>query len=82
MEKSIQYAGEFSIKELKIHTSAGRVLDYTSSDNVLGIELFEDLYSTSMSGNLIMVDTDNVSENGPIIGQEFLTLKIGIFFLF
>jgi len=77
MEKSIQYAGEFSIKELKIHTSAGRVLDYTSSDNVLGIELFEDLYSTSMSGNLIMVDTDNVSENGPIIGQEFLTLKIG-----
>jgi hypothetical protein len=75
MEQGIQYAGEFSIKQLTIHTSAGRVFDF-KSDKVIGIELYEDLFSTSMSGNLVLLDIDNISENGPIIGQEFLTLKI------
>ena len=41
MEQGIQYAGEFSIKQLTIHTSAGRVFDF-KSDKVIGIELYED----------------------------------------
>jgi len=77
MEQQIQYAGEFSIKELKIHTSSGRVFDFTNGDNVIGFEIYEDLFSTSLSGNLILLDVNNISENGPIIGQEFLTLKFG-----
>ena len=74
MQKQIQYAGEFFIKELKIHTSSGRVLDFTESDNVLGFEIYEDIYATSLTGSMLLVDVDNISENGPIIGQEFLTL--------
>ena len=77
MEQQIQYAGEFYIKELKIHTSAGRVFDFTNGDNVIGFEIYEDLFSPSLSGNLILLDVNNISENGPIIGQEFLTLKFG-----
>ena len=77
MQKQIQYAGEFFIKELKIHTSSGRVLDFTESDNVLGFEIYEDIYATSLTGSMLLVDVDNISENGPIIGQEFLTLKFG-----
>ena len=77
MEQKIQYAGEFFIKELKIHTSSGNIIDFTESDSVLGIEIYEDIFSTSLTGSLILVDVDNISENGPVIGQEFLTLKIG-----
>ena len=77
MQKQIQYAGEFFIKELKIHTSSGRVIDFTESDSVLGFEIYEDIFSTALTGSLLIIDVDNISENGPIIGQEFLTLKFG-----
>ena len=77
MERQIQYAGEFFIKELKIHTSSGRIIDFTESDNVIGFEIYEDIFSTSLTGSMIILDVDNISENGPIIGQEFLTLKFG-----
>ena len=77
MQKQIQYAGEFFIKELKIHTSSGRIIDFTESDSVLGFEIYEDIFSTSLTGSILIIDVDNISENGPIIGQEFLTLKFG-----
>ena len=77
MQKQIQYAGEFFIKELKIHTSSGRVIDFTESDSVLGFEIYEDIFSTALTGSMLIIDVDNISENGPIIGQEFLTLKFG-----
>ena len=77
MERQIQYAGEFFIKELKIHTSSGRIIDFTESDNVIGFEIYENLFSTALTGSMIILDVDNLSENGPIIGQEFLTLKFG-----
>lgn len=74
METDIQYAGEFFIKELNIYCSSGRVIDMK---NIQGLELYESMFTTSMSGNLVFLDVDNMTENGPIIGQEYMTLKIG-----
>ena len=71
---SIQYAGEFLLKELKIHTSSGTVLDITKQ--VASVDLYEDIFSTAMSGEVAFLDVDNLTENGPILGQEFMTLKI------
>ena len=71
---SIQYAGEFLLKELKIHTSSGTVLDITKQ--VASVDLYEDVFSTAISGEVAFLDVDNLTENGPIVGQEFMTLKI------
>ena len=47
---SIQYAGEFLLKELKIHTSSGTVLDITKQ--VASVDLYEDVFSTAISGEI------------------------------
>ena len=70
----IQYAGEYSLKEMKILTSAGAVFDIKNM--VQEIEIFEDLNSPSLTGNITILDIDNVMENAPIIGQEYMSLKI------
>tara|TARA_B100000424_G_scaffold137376_1_gene104192 strand:- start:372 stop:1754 length:1383 start_codon:yes stop_codon:yes gene_type:complete len=70
----IQYAGEFSVKEIKILTSSGNVIDV--KNNVLALELFEEITAPSMTGTMTIVDVDNILENAPIVGQEFLVLKI------
>ena len=75
METDIQYAGEFFLKELKVYTSSGKVLDLT--DMVQGIEIWEDIFSTSLSGNIVFLDLSNLTKNGPIIGQEHMSLKLG-----
>ena len=40
------------------------------------IEIFEDINSPSLSGNITILDIDNIMENAPMIGQEYLSLKI------
>ena len=63
----IQYAGEFSVKEIKILTSSGNVIDV--KNNVLALELFEEITAPSMTGTMTIVDVDNILENAPIVGQ-------------
>ena len=74
MQKNIQYAGEYRLKELLLHTSAGNVINITQATQ--SIDIYEDMFSTSLSGMITILDVDNIAENGPIIGQEFITLRI------
>jgi len=75
METDIQYAGEFFLKEVKIFTSSGKILDLTNM--IQGIEIWEDIFSTALSGNIVFADVSNLTKNGPIIGQEHMSLKLG-----
>ena len=70
----IAYAGEYDLREMKILTSAGNVIDIKNIVQV--IEIFEDINSPSLSGNITILDIDNIMENAPMIGQEYLSLKI------
>ena len=74
MAQNLQYAGEYQLKELLLHTSSGSVLPMTKA--VQSIDIFEDMFSTSLSGTVTILDVDNMAENGPIIGQEYLTLRL------
>ena len=40
------------------------------------VSLFVQIFSNSISGSLVIVDTNNLIVNVPFIGQEFLRLKI------
>jgi hypothetical protein len=70
----INFAGEYHLKELLVYTSSGNVLNLTKA--VQSIDIFEDMFSTSLSGSITILDIDNIAENGPVIGQEYMTLKI------
>jgi hypothetical protein len=68
-----QYAGEINLEYLRIFSSEGVRVDL--SGIVVEINLFEDIFSTSFTGNIILVDTLNIIEKLPILGQEYIELK-------
>ena len=67
-------AGDFSIEEATLILSGGETLDI--SGVIVEIEFFESIDSPAISGIVSFVNTDGLSNLGPIIGQEFLKLKI------
>jgi|TARA_R110000823_G_scaffold168705_2_gene301026 hypothetical protein len=67
-------AGDFSIEEATLILSGGDELDI--SGVIVEIEFFESIDSPAISGIVTFVNTDGLSNLGPIIGQEFLKLKI------
>ena len=68
-----QYAGEIHLEYLRIFSSEGVRADLSSI--VVEINLFEDIFSTAFTGNIIIVDTLNLIEKLPILGQEYIELK-------
>ena len=69
----LQYAGDYTIEKLKIHTIKGF---FDLSNTMVQLDLFENIFSHAISGSLVFVDTDNILINCPIVGQEYLELKI------
>ena len=72
----IQYAGEFQLEECTLCTVSGLELDLT--ELVADINIYEDLFSTSVSGTISFQDNNNLLGNNDIgiIGQEKLKLKL------
>jgi len=70
----LQKAGDFKIDSAKIITSAGIEIDISAS--IIIITFFEDTGMMALSGNILMFDTVNLASIGPLIGQEYLKLKI------
>ena len=71
---NLNYAGEYSVSELKLMSSSGNVVDL--SRTYISLSLFEDIFKTSMTGIIVLTDSNNMLMNMPITGQEYLSLKI------
>tara|TARA_B110000211_G_scaffold63211_1_gene72297 strand:+ start:145 stop:1533 length:1389 start_codon:yes stop_codon:yes gene_type:complete len=71
----VQYAGEYILKEATLVTASGVVLDLKGT--IISFDIYENIFSTSLSGSFIFVDENNIITNGPIVGQEYLYLKVG-----
>ena len=74
MAQNIQFAGEFNLDTLKLYSSTGVFVDI--SDIVLSIDLNENIFQSSVDGTIIIGDANNLIENMPITGQEYIDLKI------
>ena len=74
MSTNYSYAGQFTFDKVKIFASSGTIVDV--SRLVVGLNLYEDLYKTCITGDITLVDTNNVIMEAPIIGQEFLGFKL------
>ena len=70
----LKYAGEYEVKEIMIHTSSGSTIDISNA--AVGIDIYESMFTTSLSGTITIIDVDDLATNGPIIGQEYLSLKL------
>ena len=73
-KSELQYAGEYLIEKCSILTVSGTELDIIPL--VEAINLYEDIYSMTLSGDIAIKDTNNLVTNAPIIGEEKLLLKI------
>ena len=74
MSEGIQYAGEFSIATCELITSSG--LHVNLRDSVISITLFENLKNPMLTGSINIQDSFSLPSIGPLIGQEYLALKI------
>jgi len=73
-DRGIQFAGDYNIKEIKLFTSSGNVIDL--SEAVITMNIYEDIFSPSITGTLGIVDTNAIIMNAPITGQDYLSFKI------
>lgn len=70
----VQKAGEVKIEELKLISSQNLVFDLR--DFLVEFNLFEDIFSNYLQGNLVLSDSRNLIEIAPLIGEEYLSVKI------
>jgi hypothetical protein len=70
----LKYAGEFIIEECTLCTVSGHQIDLKEQFTTLTI--FEDINSNSITGNITFVDTNNLTANLSIVGQEKLKLLV------
>ena len=74
MAEGLTAAGEFTIDDARILTSTG--LEVNISPSIIAITLYESTELMTVSGNILLQDSANIANVGPIIGQEYLFLKI------
>ena len=70
----IKRAGDFTVDDCRLILSSGIELDI--SGVLLEVQLYEDIDTPAVTGTVSFANTDGLSNSGPIIGQEYLKLKI------
>lgn len=71
---NIRFAGDVSIEYINIVTSKGMTQNITNQ--VLGIDIFEDLFSPFITGVIGVKESFDFTNLLPFIGEEFVNIKI------
>ena len=74
MTEELQYAGEFVVEKALIFTSEGVEIDIKKL--LISIDIYENISTNAMTGTLIFNDPVAMLSTGPLIGQEYLSLRI------
>jgi len=74
-EEVLIHAGDFKLEKLII-SSLSTETSADITDFMMEINLYEDLFSPCMTGNLIIADAANLISNLPILGNEYITIKL------
>ena len=70
----VQYAGEYEVSHIRLISSSGTTLPIEGA--VVQLDFMEDIFTNSIFGAISVVDTNDLVHNMPIVGQEFLDIKI------
>lgn len=71
---SIKFAGDISIEQINIVTSKGVTQNITGQ--VLGIDIFEDIFSPFMTGVIGVRESYDLINLFPFIGEEYVNIKM------
>lgn len=74
MQSSLKFAGQVEIEGAEIVTSSGKIIDVTNQ--VIGVDFYEDLFAPFITGALFIRDNQDISGVAPLIGEEFLNIKV------
>lgn len=74
-EELISFAGDVQIKELTI-TSIPTGVSFNALNQVIGINIYEDMFNGLISGNIVLKESLDLLNNLPLTGQEFLNLTV------
>jgi len=72
--QTIRFAGDVNVEQITLTSRNGFTQNITNQ--VVGVELFEDLFSTFLSGNIIVKDSLDLINLFPIVGEEKVKIKI------
>ena len=70
----LKNGGEFNIIQADLILSTGKVVGLTAS--IMGLSIFEGINQLTVTGTMTIQDAFNLASFGPILGQEYLSLKI------
>jgi len=70
----LRFAGDVTIDKAVITTSRGVFQDVTGQ--IVQVQVFEDLFAPFISGSLVLKDTLDLTNVFPLIGEEYLQLRI------
>lgn len=70
---SLSYPGQVSFEYLKLISSQGIVVDL--NDYLVEINIFEDIFSNFLHGQIMLSDSRNLIAKMPLIGDEYLLVK-------
>lgn len=70
----LQKAGEIRIEQLKLINSSDEVVDL--SEFVVELNIYEDIFSNYLRGNIVVTDSRNLIDKFNIHGEEFLNVRL------
>ena len=73
-QNELRSGGEFNIIQCDLVLTTGKVVGLKAS--IMGLSIFEGIDQLTVTGTITIQDAFNLASFGPIIGQEYLRLKI------
>ena len=73
MPEGLFRAGSFELRELVLIGSSGKEVDLSAA--MISLTLFEAIDQYTITGELLVQDSVNLSSLLPVIGQEYLKIK-------
>jgi hypothetical protein len=70
----IRLAGDVQIDDVSIITASGTL--QTITPQVVGIEIYEDMFSSFITGKIMVVDSQELANVLPLVGEEYVKFRI------
>lgn len=72
IDQNIKFAGDFELIDVKVGSARGLIVDVYNF--VLDINIYEDMFSPTLSGNITLNDAQDLINLMPFIGEEKLLI--------
>jgi len=74
VEKSIDFAGDYNLKNILLHNHAGEVIDIKNV--VQELNIYESIYKNALTGTLVVIDAQNLIAKLEMQGTERISFTL------